>query len=128
MHDCLCSIANFSVDLFDAPPHRHIRAPSPPPCSPFRSSSLGYMHPHPDREELDIIRTTEHETLDHHGRPTTLTRRRRSRSGDRHEPRARPPVLRSGDEVIEIQPHKLAPTEDYDWYDRNGMKVRVREI
>jgi|ERR1700722_3931 hypothetical protein len=116
MHDCLRSIANFSVDLFDALPHRYIRVPSPPPSGPFRSS------------ELDIIRTTEYGTLDHHGRPTTLTRRRRSRSRDRHEPRGRPPVLQSGDEVIEIQPHNPMQTEDYDWYDRNGMRVRVREI
>jgi hypothetical protein len=115
-HDCLRSRANFSVDLFEAPPHRYIQAPSPPPSGPFRPS------------EPDIIRTTEYETLDHHSRPTTPTRRRRSRSRDRHEPRAGPPVLRSGDEVIEIQPHKPMPTEEYDWYDRNGMRVRVREI
>lgn len=126
MHDCLCSsIANFSVDLLDTP-HRYIRAPSPPPSGSFRSSSLGYIHHHPDCEELDIIRATEYEALDHHSRPIALTARRRS--GDRHQPRGRPPILRSGDEVVEIQPRKAMPTEDYHWYDRNGMKVRVREI
>jgi hypothetical protein len=128
MHDCLCSIANFSVDLLDAPPHRYIRAPSPLPSGPFRSSSLGYMHPHPDRQGLEIIRTTKYETLDHHGSPTTPTRRQRSRSRDRHEPRGRPPVLQPGDEVIKIQADRPMATEDYDWYDMNGMSVRVREI
>lgn len=23
---------------------------------------------------------------------------------------------------------EVAPTDDYDWYDTNGMRVRVREI
>jgi hypothetical protein len=117
--------AKFSVDLLNHP-HRYIRAPSPPPSSAFRLSPLGYVHHHPDREELDIIRGTESEALDHHSRP--IAPMTRWRSGDRHEPAARPPVPRSGDEVIEIQPHKAMPTEDYDWYDRNGMRVRVREI
>jgi hypothetical protein len=125
MHDCLYSTANFSVDLLNIP-HRYIRAPSPPPSGPFRLSPLGYMHHPPDREELDVIRATECEALDHHGRSIAPMARRRS--GDRHEPRCRPPVLRSGDEVIVIQPHRAMPTEDYDWYDRNGMRVRVREI
>jgi hypothetical protein len=125
MHDRLRSTANVSVDLPNTP-HRYIRAPSPPPSGPFRSSSLGYMHHRPDREELDIIRATEYEALDHHSRPIAPTIRRRS--GDRHELRGRSPVLRSGDEVTEIQPHKAMSTEDYDWYDRNGMRVRVREI
>jgi hypothetical protein len=86
------------------------------------------MHPHTDSEELDVTRTTQLEALDRYGRPTVLTRRRRSRSRDTHEPRRRPPVLQPGDEVIEIEHHRPMPTEDYDWYDRDGMRVRVREI
>lgn len=113
-------------DLLDAP-HRYIQAPSPPP-NPLRSSSLGYMHPHLDREEPEVTRTTQLEALDRHGRPTTLTRRRRSRSRDAHGPRRQPAILRPGDEVIEIEHHRPMPTEDYDWYDRDGMRVRVREI
>jgi hypothetical protein len=86
------------------------------------------MHPHPDHEELNVTRTSQLEAFDRRGRLTTLTRRRKSRSIDTHEPRRRPPVLRTGDEVIDTKHRRPMPTEDYDWYDRDGMRVRVREI
>ena len=33
-----------------------------------------------------------------------------------------------GAEEIEELERRPAPRQDYDWYDKNGMKVRVREI
>lgn len=74
-----------------------------------------------------MAHTTQHEAFDRHGRPTTVTRKPRSKSRDLAELRRRLPFLRPGDEVIEVGA-RAAPTEDYDWYDRDGMKVRVREI
>ena len=86
------------------------------------------MQPLPDREELDVAHTTQHEVFFRHGRPTVLTRRPRSRSRETQEPRRGQLALRPGDEVIETERHRRMPTEDYDWYDRGGMRVRVREI
>lgn len=85
------------------------------------------MNPRREREAIDTTPVTQHEALDRHGRPTTITRRRRSKSRNVAELRQRLPFLRPGDEVIEIH-RRRAPTEDYDWYDKDGMKVRVREI
>ncbi len=124
--DMIC-VTYVHTDLLDAPPHRYIRAPSPPPLPPFRSSSLGYMEPSIRRGEIEPSSITQHEAFDRYGWPTTVTRRRRSRSREVAEPTQQLPFLRPGDEVIEIQRHP-APTEDYDWYDRDGMRVRVREI
>ena len=120
--------SSLSADRLDAPLHRYIRAPSPPSLPNFRSSSLGYMQIYPNREDLDVRNTTQHEVLDRHGRPTVLTRRRRSRSREMDEPGRRPLARRPGDEVVETRHHRRMPTEDYDWYDKDGMKVRVREI
>ena len=123
----MACVTKMHTDLLDAPPHRYIQAPSPPPLSPFRSSSLGYMEARTRHAEIEPPSVTQHEAFDRYGRSTTLTRRRRSRSRAAAELTLRVPFLRPGDEVIEIQQHP-APTEDYDWYDRDGMRVRVREI
>ncbi len=37
-------------------------------------------------------------------------------------------LLRPGDEVTLIERRRERPSEDYDWYDEEGMRVRVREI
>lgn len=118
-----CQHGSSSADLLDAPPHQYIQAPSPPPPPPFGSSSLGYMHPHPDREERTATRTTQLAALDHHGWPTMFTGRR-SRSRTTLEPRRRPAVQPED----EIERERPMPTEDYDWCDRDGMRVRIREI
>jgi hypothetical protein len=55
------------------------------------------------------------------------TSRVRSRSHSR-SPQPASEFLHPGDEVTVIEHHQPKPTEDYDWYDRDGMRVRVREI
>jgi hypothetical protein len=64
-------------------------------------------------------------------------RERRSERRRRHRQRSRTPedesvverrILRPGDEVTLIERHRGRPSEDYDWYDEEGMRVRVREI
>ena len=86
------------------------------------------MHARMDREEPGATRPTQVQAFDRHGRPITLTRRGRRQSRDAQEARQALPALRPGDEVIEIEQHRPMPIEDYDWYDRDGMRVRVREI
>ena len=120
--------SSLSADRLDAPLHGYIRAPSPPHLPNFKSSSLGYMQPHMDREEHVVRNTTQHEVLDRHGCPTMLTRERRSRSRELDEPRRIPLARRPADEVVETGRRRRMPTEDYDWYDKDGIKVRVREI
>lgn len=36
--------------------------------------------------------------------------------------------FRPGDMVTVIEKHRPQRNEDYDWYDEDGMRVRVREI
>jgi hypothetical protein len=55
------------------------------------------------------------------------TSRVRSRSQSR-SPQPASDFLHPGDEVTVIERYEPKPTEDYDWYDRDGMRVRVREI
>jgi hypothetical protein len=120
------------TDLLDAPPQRDMRAPSLSPPSPFTSSSLGYRHPRPDRKQPDVTRTRNPEAFDQHRRPTALpgigSCRSRSRSREAPEPGRSLTLQRPRKEVIAIEHHRQMPTEDYDWYDRDGMRVRVREI
>lgn len=120
------------LDLLDAPPPRYMRAPSLSPPSPFTSSSLGYLHPRPDRKQPDVTRTKKPEAFDQRRCPTTLTGigrcRSRSRSRAAPEPGRLLTLQRPRNEVIAIEHHRQMPTEDYDWYDRDGMRVRVREI
>lgn len=93
------------------------------------------MHPHEERHEEG--REERHEPKDTNTPqqhvldwPTMLSRTPKSRSTSRDvwETKRRLPAPRPGDEVIEIGHHRRVPTADYDWYDRDGMRVRVREI
>lgn len=93
--------------------HRLIHAPSPPPS---RSSSLEQM------------RETEIGERGHQRRRLSRDRRSRSRSRSWEEEQAESRFLRPGDEVTVIERHEPRRREDYDWYDRDGMRVRVREI
>ena len=77
-------------------------APSPPPQRRRRSSSLAYVDATIDGSAKDGY----HET---HARSSSR-RRRRSEA----EP--------------EVSGEDAASLDDYDMYDRNGMRVRVREI
>jgi hypothetical protein len=90
------------------------------------TSSLGYLEPHPYNEELEVTRTRHNVVVDRHGRPATVTRRRRSRSRSMSEQPASE-FLRPGDNITVIE-RTSAPSQEYDWYDKDGMKVRVREI
>lgn len=94
-----------------------LRAPSPPPIG---SSSLGYIEPRPHHEEIEVTRSREHEAIDRRGRPATWTSRRRSRSRSVAGPVST--FLRPGDSITVIE------RDDYDAFDRDGMRVRVREI
>lgn len=71
----------------------------------------------------------ERESHDEHGRPGRARTHRRSRSGS-ESVASEGLDVRAGDEIILEQRHTYDPTEsdDYDWYDDNGMRVRVREI
>ena len=44
------------------------------------------------------------------------------------EPRSRLGAKQPGDEVIIIERRKPVSMDDYDWYDKDGVRVRVREI
>lgn len=71
----------------------------------------------------------ERESHDNHGRLGRARTHRRSRSGSESVASEGLDVI-AGDEIILEQRHTNDPTEsdDYDWYDDNGMRVRVREI
>jgi hypothetical protein len=102
-------------------PVRHpsvLAAPMPPPMN---TSSLGYIEPHPHDSEVEVTRTRHHEATDRRGRPAMVTRRCRSRSRSVAEPAAT--FLRPGDDITVVE-----KSNDYDTYDRDGMRVRVREI
>jgi hypothetical protein len=106
LHDALLT----STDNY--PP----RAPSPP--------SMGYIAPRSLNEEVEVARTRQHEAVDGRGRPASVRRRRHSRSITE---RPASTFLRPGDEITVIE-RIPAPGHDYDWYDKDGMRVRVREI
>lgn len=95
------------------------------------TSSLGYIEPHTrdrDNEEVEVTRTRHHEVIDRRGPPATMTLRRRSRSRSIVEQPASE-FLRPGDNITVIERSSALPShDDYDWYDRDGMKIRVREI
>ena len=113
-------MSTYGDDGDDYPVRRSsiMRAPLPPLMN---NSSLGYIEPHPQDSEVDVPRTRQHEAVDRHGRPATVTRRRRSRSRSVAEPAAT--FLRAGDNITVVERNS-----DYDTYDRDGMRVRVREI
>ena len=108
------------VDLLDVPLRGRTKAPSQSPPPPFRSP-LGYVHADAGGKQSDVRRTTNLETLDEHSRPIAFTgiRRSSSRCKDRQ---------RLGDGVSGIEHGRRMPSDDYDWYDRDGMRVRVREV
>lgn len=88
-------------------------APSPPPA---RSSSMGYLT-EPEMDERE-----RHQPLYGH------SQRRRSRSRP-HPVEARGlSNLRAGDALTVVERHVPRPAQDYDWYDNEGIRVRVREI
>lgn len=113
-------MSTYGDDGDDYPVRRSsiMRAPLPPLMN---NSSLGYIEPHPQGSEVEITRTRQHEAVDRRGRPATVTRRRRSRSRSVAEPAAT--FLRAGDNITVVERNS-----DYDTYDRDGMRVRVREI
>lgn len=81
------------------------RAPSLSDHRRRRSSSLAYV----DSVELD-----KHESRNHDRHELYSDRRRRKGS------------VPEGYRTIEKEEEGLI--DDYDWYDKNGMRVRVREI
>jgi hypothetical protein len=50
----------------------------------------------------------------------------RPRSTERSETASN--ILRPGDKVTVVEHHPQEPSDDYDYYDKDGMRVRVREI
>jgi hypothetical protein len=107
-------------DADDYPVRRPIRAPSPPSIA--GTSSLGYLEPRP-YHQADNTRFGNREEAEKRGRPL-LGSRRRSRSRSVVEPESS--FLRPGDHITVLERHGDAG--DYDTYDRDGMRVRVREI
>jgi len=106
-------------------PCRLSRAPSPPPLpnpSPFE-----YIEACLGDEEVKVTCTTQHAAVDRHGRPTTVTRKRRSRSRCTAGSHRSQSFLRPGNEMVVAERETVSPA-DYEWYDTDGMRVRVREI
>ncbi|EXJ88420.1 hypothetical protein A1O1_05350 [Capronia coronata CBS 617.96] len=90
-----------------------VYAPSPPPAP---SSSLGYM------AGLEMDENDRDQT------PYGGPQRRRSRSRPLEgQPRGRS-ILKPGDELTVVERHAPRHSQDYDWYDNEGIRVRVREI
>jgi hypothetical protein len=110
-----------------------IRAPTPALLERRRSKRRSFLSG-PADDDIEIRRTSQHEALDHRGRPTIVNRRMKSRSRSRSGSRwnapfgGRPPSARSETTEIVERSHPLPATEDYDWYDSHGQRVRVREI
>ena len=110
-----------------------VPAPTPPPADRRRSRWHSVASRHQD-EEMEARRTSQREAIDRRGRPVVVSSRPRSRSRTRSGSRwdapfgGRLPTTMS--ETNEIQERIQAPpaTEDYDWYDSHGQRVRVREI
>lgn len=81
-----------------------LAAPDTPVGHRRRSSSLGYVDATRDERP-------EKTTRDHDEHPRSSSRRRRRLHTDE----------------VKVS-EELPPADDYDWYDKDGMKVRVREI
>jgi hypothetical protein len=120
-HECSRSRMSTYDDDGDDYPVRHLSVLAAPMPPPMNTSSLGYIEPHPHDSEVEVTRTKHHEAIDRRGRPAMVTRRRRSRSRSVAEPAAT--FLRPGDDITVVE-----KSNDYDTYDRDGMRVRVREI
>jgi hypothetical protein len=127
---------SLSSDYMDTPRILpRVRVPTPPPAD-RRSSARYPVTPHPQGEDVEIRRTSQHEPVDRQGRPIAIKGRTRLRSRSTSQSRSRwnapfggrPP--RTDNETIEMQERIQAhpATEDYDWYDSHGQRVRVREI
>jgi hypothetical protein len=101
-------LSTYDGDDYPACPPPMLRAPSPPPKE---ASSLGYLESRP-REDVD-----------RRGRPAMVRSRRRSHSRSVAEPGST--FLRPGDNITVVERHN---NSDYNTYDRDGMRVRVREI
>ncbi|KAJ4527146.1 hypothetical protein HRR81_003713 [Exophiala dermatitidis] len=92
---------------------RLVYAPSPPPA---RSSSLGYLaDPEAEEKEQQHIRIGG-------------SRRRRSRSRPLDVESSELRILRPGDELTVVERYAPRPNQDYERYDHEGIRVRVREI
>lgn len=109
-----------TYDDADDYPVRRQRAPSPPSIA--GTSSLGYIEPRP-YHEADNTQFRIRENAERRDRPV-LGSRCRSRSRSIAEPESS--FLRPGDHITVVERHRGA--DDYDTYDRDGMRVRVREI
>lgn len=112
----------------------HVRAPTPPPADRRRSARHS-LTSHPEHDDREVRRTSQHEAINRRGRPVMVSRRATSRSKSRSGSRwnapfgGRPP--RTDSETIEMQERIQGPpptNDDYDWYDSHGQRVRVREI
>ena len=111
------------------------RALTPPPADRRRSARHSRTSLRPD-EEIGGRRMSHHEALHQRGRPVVVNSRppRRSRSRTRSGSRwdapfdGRPPMAASETSDSQGRIQGLSATEDYDWYDSHGQKVRVREI
>lgn len=96
------------------------RAPTPPARQP--SSSLGYIDSGPAGAASAGLAPPR-------GRRRFLSRRRRpSRSRSSSESRRAETFLRPGDDITVIESDRPASQGDYDCYDKDGMRIRVREI
>ena len=82
---------------------------------------------------------SEHKIGSHHvGRETSehadpppvrnYRRRRASRMRSSERPELASRLLRPRDEVTVVEHHDPDRSDDYDYYDKDGMRVRVREI
>lgn len=90
------------------------QASSPPPIG---ASSLGYMN----RAESD--------EPSHREAPSRSRGRWRSKSRPWEGGDPEDEDLRAGDELTVIERHSPGHRDDdYDWYDDQGMRVKVREI
>ncbi|EXJ78239.1 hypothetical protein A1O3_09400 [Capronia epimyces CBS 606.96] len=89
---------------------RLVYAPSPPPA---RSSSLGYMAG-PGMDESE-----------HHQARFEETQHCRPRSRPLEAEPTGSSVLRPGDELTVIERHVPRPSQDYDWYDNEGIRLPV---
>ena len=123
-----------SSDYIEAPRILpQVRAPTPPPADRRRSARHSIAS-HPQDEDLEVRRTRQHEAVDRDGRPVVVSRGSRSRSKSRSGSRwnapfgGRPPMSDNGTSEIQQRIQEPPVTEDDDWYDGHGQRVRVREI
>jgi hypothetical protein len=93
--------------------YRFLHAPSPPPI-------------YPPNEDVEARSNEEMERRHKRGRRGARRARPKSPSSSEDESEAR--LLRPGDEVTIIERYPPRQRDDYDWFDEDGMRVRVREI